>query len=748
MTEPLAWKLLYDLKLGGFEDCASAWEKIADNLEDELGDLDSGLDKLDAALGALADNPLYSPGREAALNEGTDLRDRLGDAGVEADAVHQVLSDALEDLKDVRGQFRDKVDAIEGTAGPWDGSGNYHVDFDAQIVRAPSSPPDYPDDQIDDLGDSWEAACAGDIETFEKGLNDLAREAGEIDADTAGWLANNSTNKTDFNGEAINEVPSVQEAQDAADEVLEAAEDGVLTDDEIDEVNELLEEYEENPYFAEHLMTGLGPDGLVNMVGGTTFASGDNAPDSDAVNEMYEHLGTTLATATDPSNEPHVDSEWIDGLMEQGASQVTVANPDDPDEPYVQYGYQALAPLLPHGKFDSSFIVPVTEHMLALDAQDGDVMWDGVGIAANPHLAADDPINVNPLNAGLIALDNNPDAAADFFGKTTNSEQYPGAIGDEPVDAVADPLQYLLDNANHPDLDTGIDPALLGNSLEAATTGLTAGTDPGDSPPKHTEEMAGITRRLIEHVAGDPSAFEGPNSRLGAMTDNFANVTLSYIEDIYGAYVHGGADNAWVPDSWGAPLGIAGIHEGDANPVLNEWLQVIGHDQDALSKVTGGMEAVTTQALSAAAMMTDGNAMNAAGAFGKISAELINGMWEGIRTETFAESNNDSIDMANEGTKYLIGKIPGGSELMLVGGGWVDSLYDLAKDDPEADAAEVAGKLADKTKEELAEELDEWIDQAFEAAGVDENEQGEWKDIVTENFYSTYADTLYRPFKD
>lgn len=753
MSGALAWRVLYDLELEELEDCVDGWKSVADNTDSEAEDFVSGEAKLESALGAASDHALYSPGAQAALGECESLRGRLADAAVEADAVRQVLADGVDELRDVRDRFRNLVQDIGGTKGPWGTESTYTVKLDSEEVQRPHPPPDYPPDEA--FGGEWSEACAGELQAFVEELEGLAREAGGVDADISSWLLNNAVNQSDFNGEAVNEVPSVKEAIEAADEVADtidaAMEDGEVTKEEMEEVDALLEEHADNPHFATHLMTELGPAGLAEFNAMSVMSTTEGS--FEQAQSLQENLGQTLATAVDSDNEPSLDSEWRAELMDYGRQVHTY---ESTNVPHVEaYGYSTLAPLMEHGEYDADFIVPVADHMLQLHAENIDTQFDRTAafdLDDSLSQNGDPDLHVSMATGALTGLGNSPEAATEFFRDGREARAYRDAEG-EWLDVVADPLEYVLDETME---GSDLGQAGVGAALEAAATGMPAGAS-GEDPPEHTADMADIATRVITHVGENPEQYDNLIGATGAseLANSFANITLSYMSDIYAAYLPPHTDELWVPTSHGVPLGLDGMSpEADSNPLLDEWLQVIGHDESALFQVQGGMDAVAGQALSGAAATEDpqGHLPNAARPYGYITSQLANGMWEGIRDEAFNDSSNARVDLLEAGSKYAAGQLPGGSESLATfdaaGVDPIGDLFDLIRDDPDISSQEEFEDFHDnRSKPKMNSAMDSILSKALNDIDGSEEDIANLYDDVIYAMHESMKSGLYKPFE-
>lgn len=461
----------------------------------------------------------------------------------------------------------------------------------------------------------------------------------------------------DWHGEVV------QYWVDGATDLLAGGSDGVLSPEELDEFNELVAEHSGNPHFSTALMEKLGPDGLMTGVanvvqdidrGEATFSLGQ-------LSAMYESVGLALSTATDPTNEPHLDREWTADLMNLGAGTAHTGEGLPAGS-----GYQVLGPALEHGVYHEDFLVPVTEHLLALDSTTDWNLTYGTPSSC---------IGLNPLNYALEALDHSPAAALNLFTE--------GGIGLEDIEGVdltgvtpvADPYDYLMRWSEFPHPEAPIDPNLVGDALESAATG--SSTDPDYAAAERqvpTEEMVDFTERLIADAVVDPGRFA--TGGLTDMLDNLAGITTHYLDDFHRAEASEDVD--WMVDWEGAGLSFQDVSEqmpsGEDRDPVNNWLWMIGHSEVAMAEVWGASEALMYQQLEQSQIHHDGQSgigyEQAFEMHGRLAGDLTVGAMDAASVGVFQEAadRDKVVDSASTGAKFVIGVGTGFTPLGPVGG--------------------------------------------------------------------------------
>jgi|GEM_PF-3848528 len=527
-------------------------------------------------------------------------------------------------------------------------------------------------------------------------------------------------------------------------------EDGALNEDDLRRLNRLLvlgQLGDNARYFSTAMMEELGQEGLIQAT--ALLALSDRWWNLRRTAE--ERLGEVLAQATDSNNADGngggwVGNAWIDELMVQGAKPVdmTVDGQNLLHDPDGKIGYSYLTRLLvyPQVQYPPSLMTPLTEHISFLTDQ---------GFARN-----------NEMNHALSALENSPAAAVDLLSNTSefSRDEYLNQFGDDMTDGKQrDMLVWLLDHENR---GSTVDVDLAGNVIETATTGQS--TNPfvsDDADIERNRRMAAITDRLMTYVSENHEHFEGPDSRSGAMADNFANITNAWMDEFYYKYLSEEYQDAdWLPGR--SDLATLGSDKSK----MDQWLQVIGHDKEATLTVAGGAMAYTNYVFGEAA--GDGvarhingeslpdDATNAAMSikpFGRIMGQLTTGQYETISEEKISEADkvNGWIDKGASAVTTTYGLTPMGkvdipylSPNSKAASWLVNTVANSIKVDPSQDIEDAHNAVRDQVLGDLDEFAEDSLDEVFRNNDPDrqlsDEERDRWRDAVGEAVGSGHSE--------
>jgi len=360
-----------------------------------------------------------------------------------------------------------------------------------------------------------------------------------------------------------------EEAVEVANRILATGEPSMR---DLERLNELLTEYGGDEAFAYHLLSELGPVGLLDLTANvsgivvdddTTDLEGRDAEIAGLLGTIQAGLGVALATATrpHPSQEGYQLGEgWEEELFAAGAERFVVeggaSNP---------YGFQLLGVLLssPDAAYDADFLNRAGTAMLDFEqANGGSAVWfevanhfpdgrlnwiDGHGDGA--------PYGHDPIGGLMVALREDPDAAREFFLTGAEEDRNPR-------------LEYLVNERiwDHgwPTLSEP-EPGAMRPFADFADTLDTATRATHD--PDAQQLVGDLVRTVAAHQDLRPE-----------LRQPFADIAVRWIDNIYNGMQGGDAETRLEPS--------------DVAPFLME----VGRDEDArrtvIDATTGQLIAV------------------------------------------------------------------------------------------------------------------------------------------------------------
>ncbi|MGH8793397.1 MAG: hypothetical protein ACRDXX_12215 [Stackebrandtia sp.] len=684
---------LRNADIGALELLAEAWSAVGSKMTDARSSYDNVNSYMfsDDWTGAAA---------EQACTRNTELLELINAGITESETIRDILGDAVERFRTAKTTLTDLVEAIDGIS-------QLEISSSGQVSLTPGSEGDvwthYRDQYQSDIDQAVEDAQTADGEVSEA----LA---------LAGETANLSDNT--FNGQAL-DVEGLQQAREDAETAA-----GVLLSSELptheqeQELERLLAANSDNPAFAEHLMSELGSDGFAAAAGMLGTSVGPQNSD-----DIIPLLGETLATATNPDLQPSLSEGWTRSLMQDSWAY-----------------YPEISRLLEHGEYHEDFIVPIAEHMIQMEN------------SSDPELPPWDPGDGSPLHSALTAIERNPEAATALLSGSRDYQDMPyvDSTGEriELIDEDFNTVDYLLGEDNIAfsdveDLNSSELATTVGNVLEAGATGMPAGT-PAELPRvEHTPEMAAVTERIVEYVGANPDAVENSYSPVRASMDNLGRITVNYMEDFHRAFADTTADSAWQPSSHGTPLDL-GDYSPDGQQDLKQYLQVLGHSEEAGQLVWEASLGTTYNNVYEATAMDGSNAihqMHAIEPHSRLMAEVSNGQFEAIRDENLREAShhNFNLDVLGEAVSrggHMLG--PVGDGLSWGAGGVIDGF----REDGMAAAAEDQAAYADEMKGQFDTQVLELAEQAMRAGGATDEQIQNDLAMIVENSSNWYRAEL------
>lgn len=464
------------------------------------------------------------------------------------------------------------------------------------------------------------------------------------------------------------QVPNA--ARRRAAELLRSAKTTDLTAKERAELNRMLRAVAKDKESAVWLLNKTGPKGYLE---GYANALYDGKGDAKFQKQFQLNMAAVLAlgTAAGPKLSPiqkrglGVSQQWKEQFYKLMGDKIKISPDRYGNASLTVTGDQVVAPMLEHGKYGKDFLVGVSDAIWERREDDGQR-----GLLAPGQDPKDlqnwlnpaRPGGFNPLESSMIALGNNPDAAAGFFSGSkerlsridwllehADNDSVPDFDGSVPI-AGPDRTFNIYD-------DFAIDK--VGRALEAASTGREWDSPRDAERVAHTTGNNEVTRRLMEYVGGNAKDFTSDGAGYQRFRDNLTDVAVDHIEDIHYAMNNQDGGKYHSP---GEPLKLPGFVDGsnhDKQRFLHEFIKLSGRDPDNQGYLAGASNEVSNRLLSDVLKDSDGLKPKLAEGTLEPHARIMNLMAQGesekIREgyEASDEDHNKKLMYFKEGTKFV-----------------------------------------------------------------------------------------------
>ncbi|MGW2372631.1 sigma 54 modulation/S30EA ribosomal C-terminal domain-containing protein [Kitasatospora sp. NPDC001683] len=316
-------------------------------------------------------------------------------------------------------------------------------------------------------------------------------------------------------------------------------------------------------------------------------------------------LGTTLATATRTSNQPHLSDQWAADLRKAGAELLSEEPPVGMGtRPYIPRGYQVLAGILRNGNYDPHFLNPIAEHVVQLDAKDTNrtrPFWPDFGGDERGIfniVGQDGAAGYQPITGILEALGHSPEAATKFFHDQPTAYNTDGTVNPNGKPRPADYLHYLAhDKEFKPDTlsydkdaqakSQASGPLAFGHALEAATSGHPYDETP-NPPLQHRADQAEVMTKVMDEfghttAGGSLARITGKDAPLAALRPSLGHLVADYMGDVQHSFSK--FDNTLPVNG-----ALANLDPSHVRAVLNQ----LGRDPEAYGSVINAQQAYTT----------------------------------------------------------------------------------------------------------------------------------------------------------
>ncbi|MFD4371633.1 hypothetical protein [Streptomyces sp. NPDC058486] len=494
------------------DDTVGDWTSMLSKLEALKKDANDGLHKKALTADWAGDNAVIS--REFVGKTAGEF----GDAVTQATSIRNIMQDTRDDLK---AQQRLLKDAIERGRGK-----NLTVTVNGGGFTVSENP------------DKKAPGGQADVDGLAKELQGILNTATEID-NSASTALKALVDLTDHGfsdakyGDRDSAVNAVKEAEKLAELAKKAPKD--LTTADFDALNAGLKKYANDPIFAEHFATTLGPKGTLDFWSGISQPYEHPELNHDRhkqFGELQKNLSLTLAAATQADSAEM--SRWKYDMVNLGDQTVGKNN--------VSQGFQVMSNLMRWGNYDDQFLKDYgtklidAEKKYTRNGQHVSMMWQRMGMDPNLNHTGTDSGN-DPMTGFLAALSNSPDAATDFFNAdfVTKDEdhEFKEEDGKKEKRELSN-FDYLFEERDWPQeiTDKGKDSTEgrnnLAMALEAATTGHPAGEMPTEETPPHNKDQAELMQKIVASVSDDP----GRLTKYSYMSDSIGQITSEYLPDV------------------------------------------------------------------------------------------------------------------------------------------------------------------------------------------------------------------------
>ncbi|MER8036005.1 hypothetical protein [Streptomyces hydrogenans] len=493
------------------DDTVGDWTSMLSKLEALKKDANDGLHKKALTADWAGDNAVIS--REFVGKTAGEF----GDAVTQATSIRNIMQDTRDELKAQQNLLKDAIERGRGK--------NLTVTVNGGGFTVAENP------------DKKAPGGQTDVDALAKELQGILNTATEID-NSASTALKALVDLTDhgFSDATYKDrdsaVNAVKEAEKLAALAKKKPRD--LTPEDFDALNNGLKQYANDPIFAEHFATTLGPKGTLDFWAGMndlreTHKLRDRF---DQMDDLQKNLSLTLATATQ-ADSPEM-SRWKYDMIAAGDQPLSKNS--------TTQGFQVMSNLMRWGNFDDQFLKDYGTKLIDVEKKASDngrhvpIVWQRMGMDPWLNRTGTDT-GSDPMTGFLAALSNSPDAATDFFNSdfVTKDEDHDFKEEDGKKEKRAlTNFDYLFEERDWPQEtnDKGKDSTEgrnnLAMALEAATTGHPAGQMPTEETPPHNKDQAELMQKIVASVSDDPERL----TKHSYMSDSIGQITSEYLPDI------------------------------------------------------------------------------------------------------------------------------------------------------------------------------------------------------------------------
>ncbi|UCM90574.1 hypothetical protein [Streptomyces marincola] len=494
----------------------------------------------------------------------------------------------------------------------------------------------------------------------------------------------------------------------------------------------LLDQYKDDPVFAERLALELGPEGVAEFWAATAANRPLGAEREEwetAAAALQTGLGATLGTAT--LSETAAMERWERDLVALGDQRIgEVTGP---------YGFQVTSALMRSGEWDSDLLLDYGENLLAFEqgtGRDPSDVWHMVdGTMLN--FPSKDDAGLDPVVGFLQALGQSPDAATVFFAAPDDFDPTAAIVrGEGEEESLREHREMLNDNlfylaserewwSREPGApsDAPVD-ASLSEALLAAGTGYQAGADPQHAMAQtSTSAESAAVMEQVMHLYGtlDPTLLQ-QSPELGA---NLGIMAGMYMPDInYWAAADNQLQRDTYPDTYETPRGE---WLGNGRESTIRFLTTLGQNAEAHEAMTKAQQLYTLDNLDRFPPVDEDSTTK--GIDSLRTAATVRGILDFGRVDAIVTEYGEESAAAQQHVSQMAGWAKSGTGSLITGS--IGAGAGLAAASLSGPAVVIVPVVAGVGGGFLTEFFNQGYDQAFQAEGASRQEVA----VTTANYH-------------
>ncbi|MEU9537710.1 hypothetical protein [Streptomyces mirabilis] len=479
------------LRFGNFSKLGEAvtdWEQMTKNLATLKEDAERNLK-------GKADKANWSGVNATVTREFVDkTAAEFADAHTQADSITKILSDTRGELISYRTQLNNAIKRASDANMTVTDTG------DGTFAVTGNTRPDWASDPSGNTG----ATDQKKVEAYRNEIQGILAKATESDNSAAKVLRLLVDQaKYGFNDASYADRDGAAKAVAAAEMLAKMAKNpDDMSLDDIATFNRAMEQYHDDPLFAERFATRLGSKGALQFWTEMTYAhAGAKGSELKTMKDLQSNLSLTLATAS--FSDSDAMQGWKKDLLAETTTNFRAANSPNP---VGALGYQVISSLMRDGQYDTEFLDDYRKNLFKADKGAGDSNTDARWVKGYDalDLVFGDGNGRDPLEGLFDGLSHNPEAAEHAFESKSD-------------------LDHMLATTRYTDRGES-----LGRALESAVTGVANG-DTSSSAPPHSATQVQIMFNIMNAVA-DPDG--GADLVTKGLGESFGDMAAAYMPEI------------------------------------------------------------------------------------------------------------------------------------------------------------------------------------------------------------------------